>query len=60
MNDTLTQDLKSALMRDFYSLYKEEYTTDYKIKRMIRNTEIQMMNFDNVQKFIEKYFEPKE
>ncbi len=51
----LTEDkLKAALLQDFSTLYVKEFTTDWKVQRVIRGLEIQGMSFPNTMKLIEK------
>ena len=44
--------LVRALQEDFKKLYVKEYTTDWKEQRYIRNIELGIMRFDNLEKFI--------
>lgn len=40
--------IKDALKKDFRKLYVKEFTTDWEIQRLIRETEIDVMSFDNL------------
>jgi hypothetical protein len=42
------KELRQALIKDFYALYAEGFTTDWKVQRLVRSTEIQIMDFTNV------------
>ena len=40
--------LREALMKDFNALYVKGYAVDWEVKRVVRNTEIEIMDFTNV------------
>ena len=46
--ETMQREGREALKKDFNNLYQKEYTTDFKEKRLIRNTEIDIMSLDNL------------
>ena len=46
--ETMQREEREALKKDFNNLYQKEYTTDFKEKRLIRNTEIDIMSLDNL------------
>jgi len=46
--------IKEALKKDFARLYVKEFTTDWEAQRFIRNTEIKVMSFENLEKLIKK------
>lgn len=50
---TLAQ-FRVALIQDFNYLYVREFTTDYKIQRLIRRLEINVMDFPSVMNLIAK------
>lgn len=41
-------DFKKALYKDFEALLVKEFTTDWKVQRMIMKMQIDVMDFDNV------------
>ena len=47
MTDKRLLQLKEALKKDFRKLYVRKYTTDWEIQRILRETEIDVMNLDN-------------
>lgn len=44
--------IQEALEKDFEKLYVKEYTTGWKEQRYLRNIEIGIMGFDNLERFI--------
>ena len=59
MDEDILLKLKEAVKKDFHVLYVPEFTASYKADRLIRNIEINIMGFPNLELFIEKYFNPK-
>lgn len=41
-------EIRTALKKDFHELYREGYCTDWKTKRFIRDTEIEIMKLNNL------------
>lgn len=48
----LIDKLKKALIKDFEELHVKEFSTTWKLERMVRNVEINMMSFDNLRRLI--------
>jgi hypothetical protein len=48
----MTNNLKEALIKDFKQLLQKEFTTDWKIQRMVRELEIGVMSLDNTEALI--------
>lgn len=43
------QELREALKKDFHKLYVKQFTADFKVKRLVRDIEIDIMPLDNLQ-----------
>lgn len=53
MNKDITvEKLRKALMKDFESLYVKEFTTDWKVQRLIRQVEIGLMPLTNTMELL--------
>lgn len=53
-SNTNIEELRKAIRDDFHSLLVKEFTADWKIQRMVHDCEIDIMDFDNVNKFIQQ------
>ena len=51
--------LREALKKDFHKLYVKEFTTDWSIQRLVRDTEIDVMRLDNLLALIDPKQEGK-
>lgn len=51
--------IQEALEKDFEKLYVKEYTTGWKEQRYLRNIEIGIMGFDNLERFISQLLEER-
>ena len=47
IREELTNQLKKGLIKDFNELYVNHFTTEWKMERFCRHTEIKIMSFDN-------------
>ena len=45
-------DLKEAIKKDFHELYRKGYCTDWEAKRLVRDVEIDIMEFKHLKKAI--------
>ena len=45
---------RQALQADFNALYQKEYTTSWEEQRLVRSIEIDIMEFENVKKYIKE------
>jgi len=52
LKEKLESRLREGLIKDFNKLYVKEYTTMWEIERVVRETEIDIMTFDNTIKNI--------
>ena len=50
--DELLGAIRIAISKDFETIYVKEFTTNWKIKRLSRNLEIGVMDFDAIQALI--------
>lgn len=48
------KEFKEALLKDFNELYTDKFTLDYEAKRIIREMEIEVMDFNNVKQLFKK------
>lgn len=44
--------LREALKRDFHKLYVKQFSTSWEAERFVRDTEIEIMSFDNLEKLL--------
>jgi len=51
--------IQEALEKDFEKLYVKEYTTGWKEQRYLRNIEIGIMGFDNLERFISQLLDER-
>lgn len=51
MSEQQLKEFKIALLKDFIEFYVPEITTDWRGQRLVREAEIQIMNFDWVKLF---------
>ena len=49
----LQEQLKAALIKDFDALYVKEFTTGWKVERIIRSAEIAVMQLPNTMKIFD-------
>lgn len=47
-------EIKEALKKDFRNLYVKDFTTDWEAQRLVRETEIDVMSFKNLDTLIHK------
>lgn len=52
MEDKLSK-FRDALKKDFHNLYQREYSIAWQSARTVRDTEIEIMDFPNVEKLLE-------
>jgi hypothetical protein len=49
---TIIEKLRVALIKDFENLYVQEFTSDWRAQRLIRNLEIGVMSFEHTVKLL--------
>jgi len=47
LKEKMESRIREGLIKDFNKLYVKEYTTTWEIERVVRETEIDIMSFDN-------------
>lgn len=49
--------LREALKQDFNNLYVKQFTTDWQTQRLVRQTEIDIMALENLDRAINRYLD---
>lgn len=54
MQQQIREKIKKAIRKDFKNLYQKEYTTNWKEQRFIRDIEIGVMIFNNLEHLLQQ------